>query len=240
MQQAGVALHAITAEAGGDEEIKKRLADRNTVLSYPVHGDPEHHLLVRRKTGSGTPPTPGSLSVDEIKPDPKAEEPSEEAKAELRASLEDYFGTPLQDLRSTTEEEEAASAPEGDENDSLYVMKKYDASKHGGTYQDYMMIQPALIVVDKTGKIQQVWSWNTPPLDVVSPKEELVAVQSHGGLVLVGVRPLTPDILPSIKENRNVKLSGKTKFQIGAEMLAGMKDGSMSKSMGRLMKAMGA
>jgi len=232
-----VALHAITAESGGDEEIKKRLFDRNTVLNYPVHGDPEHHLLLRRKTGSGAPANPGMVSVDEIKPDPKAKEPSEAVKAELRASLEECFGCSMQDLRATTEEENVASA-EGDANDSLYVMKKYDASKHGGTYEDYMMIQPALIVLDKTGKIQQVWSWNTPPLDAVQPKEELVAVQSHGGLMLVGVRPLTPDILPSIKENRNVKLSGKTKFQIGAEMLAGMQGGSVSHFMGRLMKVM--
>jgi len=126
--------------------VKKRLMDRSTVLSYPVHTDPEHKLLLPSKDGST----------------------------------------------------------------SLYVKKECKASKYGGSYTDYDMVQPALIVVDKTGRLQQVWSWNTPPLDVVEPKDEMTPVPSAGGKVLVGVRPTSSDLGPSIKEKRNVSISGKS------------------------------
>jgi len=153
LQREGVALHAVTAETGGDSAVKGRLADRDTVLSYPVHSDPEHKLLLPDKDG----------------------------------------GT------------------------SLYVKKQQDASKYGGSYTDYMMVQPALIVVNKKGALQQVWSWNTPPLDSVEPKVEMTPVPTAGGRPLVGVRPTSSDLLPSIIEGRNVSLSGKTIPQIMLE-----------------------
>lgn len=129
----------------------KRLADRDTVITYPVHTDPEHKLLLPSKDGSN----------------------------------------------------------------SLYVVKRIAAaSLYGGTYTDYNMVQPALIVVDKNNKLQQVWSWNTPPLDVVEPKVEMTPVASAGCKVLVGVRPTTSDIGASIKENRNVSVSGKSLLTI--------------------------
>ena len=64
----GVALHAITAEPGGDVTVKQRLFDRNTTLSYPVqcslsnyaqltplaqvHSDPKFKLLLPSKDGT--------------------------------------------------------------------------------------------------------------------------------------------------------------------------------------------
>lgn len=42
-------------------------------------------------------------------------------------------------------------SPPESSNDSCPLGDNY-----GGTYENYIMVQPALIVVDKTGKIQQV------------------------------------------------------------------------------------
>jgi len=149
LQKGGVAVHFISAETGGADEIKKRLEDRDSPIELPVHSDPEHKLLVRRKKDS-----------------PKQE--------------------------------------------SLYVTIEHKAGdNYGGTYENYIMVQPALIVVDKTGKIQQVWSWNTPILDVVSPKRETTSVPHVGGNVLVGIRPVSSDLLLSIKEGRDVQVAGK-------------------------------
>jgi len=100
--------------------------------------------------------------------------------------------------------------PSKDGSNSLYLKKQKNASEYGGTYTDYEMVQPALVVVTKTGTVQQVWSWNTPPLDAVEPKGEMTPVASHGGKLLVGVRPTTSDLGPSIKANRNVSTSGKS------------------------------
>jgi len=134
--------------------VKKRLADRNTLLSYPVHSDPKHKLLLPSKDGST----------------------------------------------------------------SLYVITEKKAKQdYGGTYTDYNMVQPALVVVDKKGGLQQVWSWQTPPLDKVEPKSEMTAVPSAGGKVLVGVRPTSSDLGPSIKEKRNVSTSGKSVPEILVE-----------------------
>lgn len=168
LQYNGVSIHAISAETGGDEEIKKRLAERESPIDFPVHSDPDHKLLIR----------------------------------------------PLEDI---------------------YVVVEHKASKYGGTYEDYKMVQPAMIVVKKTGEIQQMWSWKTAPLDQVEPKTEMTSVDTHGGLPLVGVRPLSTDLWLSIKEDRNIKLSGKTKMQIMSEGIA--QDGFCN-TMSRAMSAM--
>jgi len=154
LQKSGVAVHFISAETGGADEIKKRLADRDSPIELPVHSDPEHKLLVHRKR----------------------ESPNQE---------------------------------------SLYITVEHKAGdNYGGTYENYIMVQPALIVVDKTGKIQQVWSWNTPVLDIVTPKKELTFVAHVDGNPLVGVRPVSNDLAPSIKEGRNVALAGKSAMTI--------------------------
>ena len=135
----GIAVHAVTAESGG-EEVTRRLLERDTPLNFKVHSDPEHMLLVH------------------------------------------------------SEEE-------------FYLKELHKASKYGGTYTDYNMVQPALVVIDKAGAFQQVWSWMTPPLKDVQPKEALTRVPGQGGFVLVGVRPDSADLALSIKEGRNVRLN---------------------------------
>jgi len=137
---AGIALHAVVAEPGGDDEIVARLAVRDLKdLGFPVHSDPEHKLLLK--------------------------------------------------------------AP-------IYVKKLQECStsdsKTSVPYEDYMMVQPALVVFRRSGEVQQVWSWMTDPLKDVEPKVWNTVVPELGPLV--GVRPISADIAPSIKENRNVKL----------------------------------
>ena len=38
---------------------------------------------------------------------------------------------------------------------SLYIKKKMKASSFGGNYDDYMMVQPAFVVVDRSGDVKQ-------------------------------------------------------------------------------------
>jgi len=94
--------------------------------------------------------------------------------------------------------------------EKFYLKEFHRASAYGGTYRDYNMVQPALVVIDKAGAFRQVWSWMTPPLRDVHPKSVLTPVPSQGGLVLVGVRPDSLDLALSIKEGRNVKLNAKS------------------------------
>lgn len=135
----GIALHAVVAEKGGDDEILARLATRGmTDLGFPVHSDPEHKLLLK-----------APLYVKE-----------------------------------------------------LMVCSQYD-SKTSVPFEDYMMVQPALVVFKKTGEVQQVWSWMTEPLKNFEHKWN-TPIPEMG--MLVGVRPISADIPLSIKENRGVKL----------------------------------
>lgn len=105
-----------------------------------------------------------------------------------------------------------------DSRTSLFTKKWINASKYGGTYKDYMLVQPALVVLDKRGSIQQTWSWKTEPLVHVEPQEEMTPVGSLGGAVLVSVKPEAADIGASIREDRQVKLQGKTMLKIIADM----------------------
>jgi len=73
-------------------------------------------------------------------------------------------------------------------------------------YKNYSMVQPALVVAHKSGRIQQVWSWKTEP--AIKDMESLKPMASVPGYgILVGVRPDSDDIIPSIKEDRSVKPS---------------------------------
>jgi peroxiredoxin len=134
----GIAVHAVTAEPGG-EEVTARLCERDTKLDFKVHSDPDFMLL------------------------------------------------------SQSDEE-------------FYVKEVQKASAFGGTYTDYLMVQPALVVIDKAGAFQQVWSWMTPPLKDVEPKAAMTAVPSLDGVRMVKVRPDSADLALSIKEGRNVRL----------------------------------
>ena len=154
----GVIVHAITAEKGGDQEVKDRFVARGTPVQMPMHSDPEHRLL---------PTTPGSADVH-----------------------------------------------------SLFVKKEMHAKKYGGTYEDYTLVQPALVVANRHGAIIQLWSWKTKPLCEVKPMEEMTPV-GWGKGALFSVRPLSKDLGPSIKEKRPVKLQGVGMMTITLEMFRG-------------------
>jgi peroxiredoxin len=181
LRQQGVGLHLISAETGGDAEVKARLAARNTDIPIPVHSDPEHKLLLSK----------------------------------------------------------CGAEPGSDEEHSLFVKKQILASTYGGTYQDYMMTQPALVVVDKSGAVQQMWSWRTEPLNELEPQEEMTIVLSMGGAPLVSVRPLSSDLGPSIKEGRNVKLLGKGMMSIMVEMFKVKSFAEFKGTIVRVMKSFG-
>lgn len=51
MKEAGVALHAITAEPGGNEALKTRLAKKDTDVPFPIHSDTDRKLCA--KPGDG-------------------------------------------------------------------------------------------------------------------------------------------------------------------------------------------
>lgn len=94
--------------------------------------------------------------------------------------------------------------------DGYYVTSPVDAGqKFGGDYVgvSYVMVQPALEVVDKTGAVVLRWSWHSvqpPP----SPMEEATAITVGGQTMWLNqARPVSADILPAIKEGRDVKLS---------------------------------
>jgi len=159
LHQQGVALHFITAEPGGDDEVKKRLSDRGTSIQSPVHSDPEHRLLL---------PDRGAAA----------------------------------------------------DSHSLYIKKHFVASRFGGTYEDYVMVQPALVVVHRSGAIQQTWSWNTEPLANLKGKDDTAPVRTFGGAMLVSIRPISADLGPSIKQNRQVALDGKRTHRILSEIVA--------------------
>lgn len=95
--------------------------------------------------------------------------------------------------------------------EEFYVTQKWVGKKEcpNPDYNEieYDMVQPALVVFDKSGKILQKWSWlffqpRPDPLDATSniktPKGE--------EMLLVMARPLSSDIMPSIREGRAVEI----------------------------------
>lgn len=94
--------------------------------------------------------------------------------------------------------------------DDYYITQPFDAGEYfKGDYVgvSYNMVQPALEIVDKSGAVVQKWSWHsiTPP---PTPMDTGTKIQVDGEtMLLVQARPMSADILPAIKEGRNVKLS---------------------------------
>lgn len=101
--------------------------------------------------------------------------------------------------------------------DGHYITEWFDAGEFfKGDYLgvSYTMVQPALEIVDKTGAVIQKWSWHS-----IQPPPVPMETGSGGGKVtlpdgqkipLVMARPMSADILPAIKEGRDVKLSAST------------------------------
>lgn len=95
------------------------------------------------------------------------------------------------------------------------VTEKFD-SKTNVPYVDYEMVQPALIVVDRSGAVKQFWSWKTGPTKDAEPKSEMTKVPGYG--ILVAVRPISADIGVSIRESRDVKLQFQGMTNLVSEM----------------------
>mmetsp|Transcript_52281 Transcript_52281/g.67045 ORF Transcript_52281/g.67045 Transcript_52281/m.67045 type:complete len:126 (+) Transcript_52281:326-703(+) len=90
-------------------------------------------------------------------------------------------------------------------------------SKTSIPYKNYNMVQPAMIVLNKSGEVKNVWSWNTGELKKVEPQNAMTKVEKYEG-ILVGIRPISSDIPKSIKENRDVKLQFQGMDKIKLEM----------------------
>jgi len=69
----------------------------------------------------------------------------------------------------------------------------------------YTLVQPALVVLDRSGTIRQKWSWFSfePRVDFKNVIAE-VSVSSGEKVMLVKARPDSADILPSTREGRAV------------------------------------
>lgn len=148
MNEAGIALHAITCETGGVDALKARLAAKEIDLPFPIHSDPDARLCAT--------PGDGYYITEQM-------------------NVGEKFGDKL---------------PNGD-------------SLAGYADVNYMMVQPAFEVVDKTGALVQNWSWHSlepPP----SPMEPMTKIN---GAPLVILRPVSSDIVPSIQEGRNVRVA---------------------------------
>jgi len=94
--------------------------------------------------------------------------------------------------------------------DGHYMTEQMNAGENfGPDYAgvNYMMVQPALEIVDKTGVVVQKWSWHSfqpPPNPMLWSTKVMVRGEE---MLLVLCRPLSNDILPAIKEGRGVGLA---------------------------------
>jgi len=108
---------------------------------------------------------------------------------------------------------------------SVYKINHMPASQYKSQtktpYTDYSMVEPALTVIKKGGILQQVWTWKTGELKALYEKDASLtykAMQKVPGYgLLVGIRPETADLLPSIKENRETALQYQGLLRIGTE-----------------------
>lgn len=111
--------------------------------------------------------------------------------------------------------------------DAVFVskfMKVSQWSTPATTFVDYPMLQPALLVLDSSGMVEQCWSWKTMGAEkYLSEGEtletaEMVKVDADGDAgtlgeqALVTVRPQVEDIFQSIKEGRDVKYGPQCSF----------------------------
>lgn len=115
-------------------------------------------------------------------------------------------------------EHKLASTPK----EAVFVERMMKASQYATPrtkFVDYQMIQPALLVLDSSGNVEQCWSWRTMGAEkyldqgdtLESAGVEMVKVDADGNAntlgeqALVTVRPQVQDIFVSIKEGRDVR-----------------------------------
>ena len=108
--------------------------------------------------------------------------------------------------------------------DGFYKIEEQQASNYNKEHQalpwtDYHMVQPALVVIDKTGAVVQKWSWLTMGItEWAAGNSAMTMVLNPDASVekkempVVTARPQTADIGPSISEGRPVKLQSNTSF----------------------------
>ena len=73
--------------------------------------------------------------------------------------------------------------PGGEGEHSLFIKKHFKASSFGGTYEDYTMVQPAFVVVDRKGLCNIVVQGDTE--EIGKPPVELgPTLQAGGGPLL--------------------------------------------------------
>lgn len=101
--------------------------------------------------------------------------------------------------------------------EDFYVKQPdFDPQQYGGSAYagvKYDMVQPALVVVDKSGVVVRQWSWHSvdPKPDTMGAMETVT--DSNGAATkLVLLRPEAADILPSIKDGRDVKTAPSMSF----------------------------
>lgn len=101
--------------------------------------------------------------------------------------------------------------------DDFYVKQTIQVPFPG--YDEYDMIQPAMIVADRDGLVTQRWSWLTMGLDPDITAKDKDFPENFDGMAdvphpddpakttkLVTIRPISADIFDSIAEERDVKL----------------------------------
>lgn len=182
LQRAGVTLHAITSEPGGDDEVKARLAYRKTNLRFPIHSDPEYKLLLR--------------------------EPGGEAPIYVKTPyhLGPKFGPSMGDVPYC---DYTVVQP------ALVVM-----TDQGKVHQVWswrckplseILPEPTAEwaqyenIKEQNGQLVRLKPWSNPP---AHDPQELGAMLT-GAWPLVGVRPVSADLLPSILKRRPIQVQGK-------------------------------
>ena len=88
--------------------------------------------------------------------------------------------------------------------DKIYVKQLQEASKYGGTYEDYMMVQPCVILANQAGGVETWWSWRRMVRDAEPGAMRPVFNPTTGLPVpLVTVRPKSADIVAAAEEGRD-------------------------------------
>ena len=94
--------------------------------------------------------------------------------------------------------------------DELYVIEQWAPSPPNDQehpYMPYMMVQPALVVLDSAGQLVQKWAWKTMgQAEGTLWSTKVPHPDGEGEVPIVIVRPKTEDIGPALTEGRTIGL----------------------------------